>query len=890
MSQFFSKGGQSDFFARENPRSTATGGGLGPFFPNRDQAPTVGSYDYRKRETNDVGTVGVRYKESVGNKDNRDQRNHQLASIMFMWEYEGQGASLFRKRCEDYVLMRQGKLQAANAEGVANAIKQGQINPKVVHPDLAKSVRGGGATGSSWYNSNAGFFGNNATSGTSASTWGGNSSFFTQGQTKDNQGYGGRTGTGTVGGSSWFTNTAEKPTWGQNSTFFSNNGTTGGGGTWGKPAETSGTTQSSISNFFGKKPGDTSTGFFGTSTQASAPSNNYFGNMAGRPSATEPPKTSFFKTGETTASGASGGFFGNQNSTQPKPGGFFGQQPSTQSFGNQTNFFNTSTNTKTGFFSTPAAQNSTPTWGAAKPSNDFFSRPAQPDSSNFFSFNKTNTGDFFSRPADNQQPNSFSSFFGGQNGFWPPQGTGPFPSAGMPAYNPLQAPPPYMYPPGYYPYPGYPPGIPPMWPAPPYPPASPNQSILEQKKEIVSSLQTNDDYKFNLESQLNEDFRRKVIEAQHQTQMIKIVQDALGSGQIRPEEIDISIRMPTFPSRNSSIRKAPVISSAIKSRLASSVSPTPIRGRDSKPKPEADNQSLSSGVFSSKNKISSFPSLSSINRYAAEKESTSQFRFKAQVSFIDSKFFLDETSLPLTSTIAQMKFHLIKMLPPPHPNSEELFGLSKISLDNGIYPESFRLKDVPKIHTRQVYLIIDARSNFRPEMESIRQVKVESQEDRSYEKKRYEQKKEEEEEEEENIAPILTKTGYMTKPSIKVLSRMSRGELEEVHNFSIANEFGKISWEEPVNLVGANLDLWVQIRRESIDVYPEDLFDITSKPDFGTGLNKPACITLNGIRPKANQNLAIFEEKLKEMCQNQNAEFVKYDHGRAKWKFKVKHF
>lgn len=55
-------------------------------------------------------------------------------------------------------------------------------------------------------------------------------------------------------------------------------------------------------------------------------------------------------------------------------------------------------------------------------------------------------------------------------------------------------------------------------------------------------------------------------------------------------------------------------------------------------------------------------------------------------------------------------------------------------------------------------------------------------------------------------------------PSVLELSRMTRNELKRVNNLSVWNDFGRVQWTGPVNLLGVNLDNWVQIGKNSIEI------------------------------------------------------------------------
>ena len=73
---------------------------------------------------------------------------------------------------------------------------------------------------------------------------------------------------------------------------------------------------------------------------------------------------------------------------------------------------------------------------------------------------------------------------------------------------------------------------------------------------------------------------------------------------------------------------------------------------------------------------------------------------------------------------------------------------------------------------------------------------------------------------------------------------MTNLELENVKNFTIFNEYGKIVFPGYTNLKGLNIDEIVDISDRTISVYKTDpnIFH-----DRGEGLNKKAFITINNL-------------------------------------------
>lgn len=126
-------------------------------------------------------------------------------------------------------------------------------------------------------------------------------------------------------------------------------------------------------------------------------------------------------------------------------------------------------------------------------------------------------------------------------------------------------------------------------------------------------------------------------------------------------------------------------------------------------------------------------------------------------------------------------------------------------------------------------------------------------------------------------------TGYWSQPELSVLKSMSLQELKHVANFSIGKSaFGKIIFQFPVDLsqFASNWDnLW-----ESVS-FSRNLVNVNHIN--GQGLNVPAVIYLENVRPAENQSLDDFIIQLKSPL---GMEFISYDPHSQVWAFKVDHF
>jgi hypothetical protein len=110
--------------------------------------------------------------------------------------------------------------------------------------------------------------------------------------------------------------------------------------------------------------------------------------------------------------------------------------------------------------------------------------------------------------------------------------------------------------------------------------------------------------------------------------------------------------------------------------------------------------------------------------------------------------------------------------------------------------------------------------------------------------------------------PTAPKEGIKCSPDLERLCAMTVKELENVENFKVWNEHGSIEWVDKTDLTNVNLADIITIQRQQVEVY-DDERHATTKPTVGKKLNKPAIITLNNVRPKANQSASVKEALLK---------------------------
>lgn len=85
--------------------------------------------------------------------------------------------------------------------------------------------------------------------------------------------------------------------------------------------------------------------------------------------------------------------------------------------------------------------------------------------------------------------------------------------------------------------------------------------------------------------------------------------------------------------------------------------------------------------------------------------------------------------------------------------------------------------------------------------------------------------------------------------------------MQNLDDFEIWNEHGKIKYIKQVDLTGVNLAVDVSICKGYIDVYSDE----NEKPALGQKLNHPALITLFNVQPKAKESVEDCRDRLRRL-------------------------
>ena len=139
--------------------------------------------------------------------------------------------------------------------------------------------------------------------------------------------------------------------------------------------------------------------------------------------------------------------------------------------------------------------------------------------------------------------------------------------------------------------------------------------------------------------------------------------------------------------------------------------------------------------------------------------------------------------------------------------------------------------------------------------------------------------------------PILKREGYFMLPDEYAISRMTLEEINNVENFCIFNDNGKIEFEGKVSLYGVNFDNLFNIEHELIE-YEKGEWCHSPR---GKNFNIPAKITFYNVQCNidiSNDNerkmfLDILETKCKKYL---NAKFISYDFNNGTLIYKIPYF
>ena len=138
---------------------------------------------------------------------------------------------------------------------------------------------------------------------------------------------------------------------------------------------------------------------------------------------------------------------------------------------------------------------------------------------------------------------------------------------------------------------------------------------------------------------------------------------------------------------------------------------------------------------------------------------------------------------------------------------------------------------------------------------------------------------------EEQAKPVLTKVDYYTVPEYSQLRKMSLTDLERVKLTVGRQGFGKVEFENPVDLRSVNLDECIEFEKGIVYVDRSK----TCKGKF----SGPAIVTLKIDVPdqkKTKRSAEKIQEFIKQKTVDMSAEFISFDIETGIWKFRVQSF
>lgn len=129
-------------------------------------------------------------------------------------------------------------------------------------------------------------------------------------------------------------------------------------------------------------------------------------------------------------------------------------------------------------------------------------------------------------------------------------------------------------------------------------------------------------------------------------------------------------------------------------------------------------------------------------------------------------------------------------------------------------------------------------------------------------------------------------------PSAEEISKLYQQNAKFVKDFTVKNEFGKVTWEEYVDLTDVRIDEVVQITKCCAAIYEDEGY----MPNIGDKLNKDSKVTLYGVKISYNEEqmkllkelkgkekfdfhnniVEGYKKKLKQQLEKSGAELISY--------------
>ncbi|GIQ84545.1 hypothetical protein KIPB_006057 [Kipferlia bialata] len=146
-----------------------------------------------------------------------------------------------------------------------------------------------------------------------------------------------------------------------------------------------------------------------------------------------------------------------------------------------------------------------------------------------------------------------------------------------------------------------------------------------------------------------------------------------------------------------------------------------------------------------------------------------------------------------------------------------------------------------------------------------------------------------------SAAPRLDNPDMYTVPALSDLEVMSDDELAAVRGFTVGHTaFGRVEFLGLTDVRGLDLGALVAFEQRSLEVYPAG----TAKPPVGSGLNRPAIVTLcnvfvlgkDGNPSKKPAHIEKYTTRVVSATKKMGASFISFDPELGDWVFSVQHF
>merc|ERR1719199_869485 len=143
------------------------------------------------------------------------------------------------------------------------------------------------------------------------------------------------------------------------------------------------------------------------------------------------------------------------------------------------------------------------------------------------------------------------------------------------------------------------------------------------------------------------------------------------------------------------------------------------------------------------------------------------------------------------------------------------------------------------------------------------------------------------------IRPVALQPALEVEPD---LSRLNEAQLANVEELTVRRAgVGQLTFHGVTDCRGLNLNDIVRLEVGEVLVYPDASHAVKPRP--GDGLNKSATVTMfqcwppnGGSQMQDERARRRYREKIQQMTERKNAEFIDYDPEQGIWTFRVQHF